>query len=67
MNEKTIDIAKLKQTKYFVNYLIKDENSMFYSMDRKKNRNLINKVRRSICPKDRIIIKLYNELKNKNN
>lgn len=36
MNEKTIDIAKLKQTKYFVNYLIKDENSMFYSMDRKK-------------------------------
>lgn len=35
-NEKTIDIAKLKQTKYFVNYLIKDENSMFYSMDRKK-------------------------------
>lgn len=36
MNEKTIDIAKLKQMKYFVNYLIKDENSMFYSMDRKK-------------------------------
>lgn len=36
MNEKMIDIAKLKQTKYFVNYLIKDENSMFYSMDRKK-------------------------------
>lgn len=36
MNEKTIDIAKLKQAKYFVNYLIKDENSMFYSMDRKK-------------------------------
>ena len=36
MNEKTIDIANIKQTKYFVNYLIKDENSMFYSMDRKK-------------------------------
>lgn len=36
VNEKTMDNAKLKQTKYFVNYLIKEENSLFYSMDRKK-------------------------------
>ena len=36
VNEKTMDNAKLKQTKYFVNYLIKEENSLFYSTDRKK-------------------------------
>ena len=58
MNKKTMDDVKLKQTKNLFNFLIKDENSIFYSAD-KVNRNLINKARISIYPKDTVFIKLY--------
>ena len=66
MNENTIDDVKLKQIKNRFNSLIKNENGIFYSAD-KVNRNLVNKTRRSIYPKDRVFNKLYNELGDKYN
>ena len=66
MNENTIDDVKLKQIKNLFNSLIKNENGIFYSAD-KVNRNLVNKTRRSIYPKDRVFNKLYNELGDKYN
>ena len=64
MNKKIVDDVKLKQTKKMFNSLIKNENSIFYSAH-KINRNLTDKARGSIYPKDRVFIKLYNELKGK--
>ena len=55
MNERTIDDAKLKQTKNLFNSVIKDENSTFYSTD-KTNRNITDKARRSIYRKTEYLL-----------
>ena len=43
---------------------MKDSNSLFYSFE-KINRNLLDKVRKSIYEKDKIFYKLYNEIENR--
>lgn len=55
VNERTIDDAKLKQTKNLFNSVIKDENSTFYSTD-KTNRNITDKARRSIYRKTEYLL-----------
>lgn len=55
VNERTIDDAKLKQTKNLFNSIIKDENSTFYSTD-KTNRNITDKARGSIYRKTEYLL-----------
>ena len=43
---------------------MKDSNSLFYSFE-KTNRNLLNKVRKSIYEKDKVFYNLYNEIENR--
>ena len=43
---------------------MKDSNSLFYSFE-KINRNLLDKVRKSIYEKDKVFYKLYNEIENR--
>ena len=43
---------------------MKDSNSLFYSFE-KINRNLLNKVRKSIYEKDKVFYNLYNEIENR--
>ena len=64
-DKKAVYETKLKQAKNIFNYLIKDENSVFYSVD-KINKNLVAKVKRMVYPKDKAFIKLYTEVENKN-
>ena len=44
--------------------LTKDSNSLFYLVE-KINRNLLNKVRKSVYEKDKLFYKLYNEIENR--
>ena len=53
-----------KQLKNLFGKLTKDSNSLFYSVE-KINRNLLNKVRKSVCEKDKVFYKLYNEIENR--
>ena len=59
-----VNETKLKETKNLFNSLIKDENSIFYSVDR-TNKNLLCKARRLLYAKDKVFIKLNNEIDNK--
>ena len=53
-----------KQLKNLFGKLTKDSNSLFQSVE-KINRNLLNKVRKSVCEKDKVFYKLYNEIENR--
>ena len=44
--------------------LTKDSNSLFYLVE-KINRNLLNKVRKSVYEKNKLFYKLYNEIENR--
>ena len=64
-DEKAVDETKLKLAKNLFNSLIKDENRIFYSVD-KRNKNLVAKARRMLYVKDKVFITLYTEVENKN-
>ena len=53
-----------KQLKNLFGKLTKDSNSLFYLVE-KINRNLLNKARKSVYEKDRVLYKLYNEIENR--
>ena len=57
--------TKLKQAKNLFKFLIKDKNSVFYSVN-KINKNIVAKAKRLVYAKDKVFIKLYNEVENKN-
>ena len=52
-----------KQLKNLFGKLMKDSNSLFYSVE-KINRNLLKKGRKSVYEKDKVFYKLYNEIEN---
>ena len=52
------------QLKNLFGKLTKDSNSLFYLVE-KINRNLLNKARKSVYEKDRVLYKLYNEIENR--
>ena len=54
----------IKQLKNLFGKLTKDSNSLFYLVE-KINRNLLNKARKSVYEKDRVLYKLYNEIENR--
>ena len=60
-DEKVADETKLKQVKNLFNSLIKDENSVFYSIN-KRNKNLVAKARWLVCAKEKVFFKSYNEV-----
>ena len=60
-DEKVADETKLKQVKNLFNSIIKDENSVFYSIN-KRNKNLVAKARWLVCAKDKAFFKSYNEV-----
>ena len=53
-----------KQLKNLFQKLTKDSNGLFYSVE-KINRNLINKVQKSVYKKDKVFYKLHNEIENR--
>ena len=53
----------IKKVKKIYKWLIKDENSVFYTANR-INRKLINRAKTSLYNKDEIFVKLYKESKN---
>ena len=54
----------IKKLKNLFGKLTKDSNSLFYLVE-KINRNLLNKARKSVYEKDRVLYKLYNEIENR--
>lgn len=64
-DKKAVDIKELNQAKKLFNSLIKIENSIFYLVN-KINKNLVPKSKRTVCAKDKVFIKLYTEVQNKN-
>ena len=50
-----------KQLKNLFGKLTRDSNSLFYSVE-KINRNVLNKVRKSVYEKEKVFYKLYNEI-----
>ena len=61
MNENEDDIVKLKGAKYLFKKLITDSKSIFYAVD-KINKNLLNRARNLLYPKDKVFILLVNSL-----
>ena len=57
--ENAVNQNKPNQAKNLYNFLIKDKNSMFYSIN-KINKNLDGKARRLVYVKDKVFIKMYN-------
>ena len=57
--ENAVNQNKPNQAKNLCNFLIKDKNSMFYSIS-KINKNLDGKARRLVYVKDKVFIKMYN-------
>ena len=56
---------KLKQTKNLFKKLIKDENSVFYAVNR-ISRSLLDKAKKSLFEKDKVFYKYYLDLEDKN-
>lgn len=65
--KKTTNETKLKQAKKLFKFLIKDKNSVFFYSVNKINKNIVAKAKRLVYAKDKLFIKLYNEVENKNN
>ena len=61
MNENEHDIVKLKGAKNLFKKLITDSKSIFYAVD-KINKNLLNRARNLLYPKDKVFILLVNSL-----
>ena len=61
MNENEDDIVKLKGAKNLFKKLITDSKSIFYAVD-KINKNLLNRARNLLYPKDKVFILLVNSL-----
>ena len=61
MNENDDDIVKLKGAKNLFKKLITDSKSIFYVVD-KINKNLLNRARNLLYPKDKVFNLLVNSL-----
>ena len=61
MNENDDNIVKLKGAKNLFKKLITDSKSIFYAVD-KINKNLLNRARNLLYPKDKVFILLVNSL-----
>ena len=64
MRRNKIDIDKLKQTKNIFEKLVKDDESVFYGVDRVK-RLLLGKAKKTLCEKDKVFYKCYLHLEDK--
>ena len=60
-----MDIIEIKKTKNLFKSLINHEFSIFYAIY-KVNRNFLKKPRKSFYAKHKILVKIYDNLKNKN-
>ena len=64
-NNSSNNIEYLKQAKNLFKKLITDSKSVFYAAGR-INKTLLNKAKKSYYSKDRVFVKLYKELDDKN-